>query len=87
MRVLRSSVPEERFGGVYASDHLPIVADLLLPVAPPTAARLSAVLAGWRPPVGWRVAGPAAGAATAACLLLRRLVRESMKTLPWQYSA
>ena len=47
VRVLRSSVPEERFqqgaGWVYASDHLPIVADLQLP-----APRAAGAVARWR---------------------------------------
>ena len=81
VQVLRSSVPEERFGRVggglayeYASDHLPIVVDLLLPTAPPTARRWGAALARGRLPVGWRVhaATAATAAATAACLLLAR---------------
>ena len=91
VQVLRSSVPEERFGRVvgglgyeYASDHLPIVVDLLLPVAPPTARRWGAALARGRLPVGWRVhAAPAVMAvATVACMLLaRRLLRSCVRTL------
>ena len=91
VQVLRSSVPEERFGHVvggsgyeYASDHLPIVVDLLLPVAPSTARRWGTALARGRLPVGWRVhAAPAVmAAATAACMLLaRRLLRSGVRTL------
>jgi len=97
VRVLRSSVPEERYpseersrrgeggsGYEYASDHLPIVVDLLLPVAPPpTARRWGAALARGRLPVGWRAqAAPAvtmaaATAAAAACLLLARMLLRS----------
>ena len=97
VRVLRSSVPEERYpleerssrgeggsGYEYASDHLPIVVDLLLPVAPPpTARRWGAALARGRLPVGWRaqaapaVTTAATAAAAAACLLLARMLLRS----------
>ena len=86
VRVLHSYVPElmpeqhRGLGGLYASDHLPIVADLLLPLRPTAAARWGAALAGGRLPVGWRVAAPAVGAATAACLLLAwRVLRSCAK--------
>ena len=67
VRVLRSCVPEERFRQgdefVYASDHLPIVADVQLP-APRRHARLAAAMATmaakWR---GFALVGGLAGAA------------------------
>lgn len=89
VRVLRSSVPEERYpseerasrgeggsGYEYASDHLPIVVDLLLPTAPPpTARRWGAAFARGRlPPVGWRAqAAPAVTTAATAARRRRRV--------------